>query len=90
MAQREKACSVADFGLFLQAAVVRSGDAVHGLAAPLRCTPFPPGEWVGALVSPSPTKDVFSIGDRNRNTNLGFVVASLHGTRSHDRGTRVE
>jgi hypothetical protein len=39
---------------------------------------------------PSPTKDVFSIGDSNRNRNEGFVVASFHGRRLHDRGTRAE
>jgi hypothetical protein len=34
--------------------------------------------------------DVFSIGDSNRNTNVGFVAKSFDGTRSRDRGTRVE
>jgi hypothetical protein len=33
---------------------------------------------------------VFSTDDSNRNTNEEFVVASVHGTRLRDRGTRVE
>src|SRR2546429_2391669 len=43
-----------------------------------------------APVSPSPRKDGFWTGDSNRNTNEGFVAASVHGTRSHDRGIRGE
>jgi hypothetical protein len=77
------------FGLFRQP-VVRSGDAVRRPAAqPLR-TPFPVAESLLAPVSPSLRKDAFLIGDSNRNANSGFVVTSFHGTRSHDRDTRVE
>ena len=70
--------------------VVRSGGAVRRPAAPPRRTPFPEVETLVALVSPSPTKDTSSVGDSNRNTTSGFVVASFHGTRSHDPGTHGE
>src|SRR5258708_25038607 len=69
--------------------VVRSGDAIHRPAALPRLTPLSAAEWVVARASPSPTRDAFSIGDSNRNTNRGFDVTSFHGTRSHDRGTRA-
>ena len=52
--------------------------------------PFRAAESVVAPVSPSPRKDGFWTGDSNRNTNEGFVAASVHGTRSHDRGIRGE
>src|SRR5271166_1290158 len=74
-------------GLFRQP-IVRSGDAVHRPATLPRRTPFPAAESLVARVSPSPMKDVFSIGDSNRNTNGGFVVTRFHGTRSHDGGIR--
>ena len=66
--QGEAARSVVDAGVFRQP-VVRSGGAVHQPAAPTRRTPFPAAESHVAPASPSPTKDVFSIGDSNRNTN---------------------
>jgi hypothetical protein len=68
MAQGERARSVVDSSFFRQP-VVRSGGAVHRLAAPPRRTLFPAAESLVAPASPSPTKDVFSIGDSNRNTN---------------------
>jgi hypothetical protein len=64
--------------------VVRSGGAVHRPAVAPRPIPFPAAESLVARVSPSPTKDVFSIGDSNRNRNGGFVVKSFHGRRSHE------
>jgi hypothetical protein len=78
-----------DFGSFRQPDV-RSGGAGHRPAAPSRRIPLPAAESLVAQVSPSLTKDVFSTGDSNRNTNEGFAVASFHGTRSHDRDIRVE
>jgi hypothetical protein len=47
--------------------VVRSGGAVRRRGVALRRTPFRAGESLVAPVSPSPTKDAFSIGDSNRN-----------------------
>jgi hypothetical protein len=67
-AQGETARSVADSGPLRQP-VVRSGGAAHRPAAPTQRTPFPAAELLVAPVSPSPTKDVFSIGDNNLNTN---------------------
>src|ERR1019366_6968432 len=66
------------------------GGAVHRPAALPRLAPFRAAEWVVAQVSPFPTRDAFSIDDSSRNTSRGFDVASSHGTRSHDRGTRAE
>ena len=66
--QGEAAHSGVDSGAFRQT-VVRSGDAVHRLAALPRRIPFPAVESLVAPVSPSPTKDGFAIGDSNRNTN---------------------
>jgi hypothetical protein len=76
--------------VFFRRPVVRSGCAVHRPAVAPRPIPFTDAESLVAPASPSPTKDVFSIGDNNRNTNGGFVVTSFHGTRSHDRGTRAK
>src|SRR6516225_2069985 len=87
--QGEAARSAVDSGAFRQP-VVRSGDAVHRLAAMPRRIPFPAAESLLAPVSPSPTKDGFAIGDSNRNTNGAFVVTSFHGTRLHDRDIRAE
>src|SRR5215469_398320 len=70
--------------------VVRSGGAAHRLAAPTQPTPFLAAESLVAPASPSPTKDAFWSDDNTRNTNGGFFVASSHGTRSRDRGTRDE
>src|SRR6516225_12237063 len=86
---RKAARSVVDSGSVRQP-VVRSGDAIHRLAARSRRTPFPASESLAVPVSPFPTKDVFLIGDNNRNRNGGFVVKSFHGGRSHDRDTRDE
>ena len=44
-----------------------------------RRTPFLAAGSRVAAVSCSPTKDMFSISDRNRITKRGFVVASVHG-----------
>src|SRR6516164_5090158 len=77
------------FGFFRQP-VVRSGGAAHRLAAPPQPTPFLAAESLVAPESPSPMKDAFSIDDNTRSTNSGFFVASSHGTRSRDRGTRDE
>src|SRR5260370_5203886 len=60
--------STVDSGSFRQR-VVRSGGAVRRLAVPLRLVPVPAAEPVVARESPSPTRDAFSIGDTNRNTN---------------------
>ncbi len=60
--------SLADSGSFRQP-VVRSDGAVHQPAVAPRRPPFPAAESLVAPVSPSPTRDVFSIGDSNRNTN---------------------
>jgi hypothetical protein len=49
--------------------VVRSGGAVPRPAVAPRPIPFPAAESLVAPASPCPTKDVFSIGDNNRNTN---------------------
>ena len=57
-----------DSGSFRQPAV-RSGGAAHPPAVAPRRTPFPVAESLVAPVSPSPTKDVFSIDGSNRNTN---------------------
>src|SRR5258708_18614683 len=83
------ACSAAESGSFRRP-VVRRGGGVQRSAALPRLTPLSAAEWVVARASPSPTRDAFSIGDSNRNTNRGFDVTSFHGTRSHDRGTRAE
>ena len=68
MAQGEKRVSVVEPGFFREP-VVRSGDAVHRPEAQPRRTPFPAAESLVAPVSLSPMRDVFSIGDNNRNTN---------------------
>ena len=81
--------SALECGCFRQP-VVRSGGAVHRLGAPPRLTRFPAAEWGAARVSPFPRRDAFWIGDSSRNRKRGFGVASFHGTRSHDRGTRAE
>ncbi len=81
--------SALDFGCFRRP-VVRSGGAIHRPGAPPRRTRFPAVEWVVARACPSPRRDAFWIGDSSRNTERGFGVASFHGTRSHDRGTRAE
>ena len=60
--------NVVDSGFFRQP-VVRSGGAVRRPAAPSRRTPFREVESLVARASPSPTRDAFSIGDSNRNTN---------------------
>src|ERR1017187_3250790 len=75
---------------FFAQPVVRSGGAVHRPEALPRLAPFLAAEWVAARASLSPTRDAFSIGDSSRNMSRGFDVASFHGTRSHDRGTRAE
>jgi hypothetical protein len=49
--------------------VVRNGGAVPRPAVAPRPIPFPAAESLVAPASPCPTKDVFSIGDNNRNTN---------------------
>jgi hypothetical protein len=67
MAQGGKRLSVVECGFFRQP-VVRSGDTVQPEAQPRR-TSFPAAESLVALVSPSRMRDVFSIGDNNRNTN---------------------
>jgi len=59
---------VADSGSLRQP-VVRSGGAAHRPAAPPRRSLFQAAESLVAPVSPSLTKDVFSIGDNSRNTN---------------------
>jgi hypothetical protein len=57
-----------DSGSFRHPAV-RSGGAAHQPAVARRRTPFPAVESLVAPVSPSPTRDVFSIDGSNRNTN---------------------
>jgi len=64
----DAARSTVDSGSFRQP-VVRSGGAVRRLAIPLRLVLAPAAEPVVARASPSPTRDAFSIGDSNRNTN---------------------
>src|SRR4249919_461052 len=49
--------------------VVRSGDATHRPAVPPRRPPFPAAESLVAPVIPSPTIDVFAIGDTKQPHN---------------------
>src|ERR1700730_553149 len=57
--------------------VVRSGGAVHRPATPPRRTPLPGAESLVAAVNPSPTKDVFSNGVTNGQSNT-------HSTESQE------
>src|SRR6516162_6568084 len=70
--------------------VVRSGGAVRRPGKPPRLVPLPAAESVVAQVSPSPTRDAFSIGDSKRNTKQEYGVVTLRRTRSQDRGTHAE
>ena len=65
-AQGDAARGAMGFGFFRQP-VFRSGGAARRRGVALRRIPFRAGESVVAPVSPSPTKDAFSIGDSNRN-----------------------
>src|SRR5215469_6738064 len=78
-----------DLGSFRQP-VVRSGDAAHRPAEWPRRPPVPAAESLVARARPFPTKDAFSIDGNTRSTIGAFFVASLRGTRSHDRGTPDE